>query len=158
MELGATVCTRRNPLCTVCPVRPLCAAARAGDPESYPALAAKKMEQRAVTRVWCVDQGRLLLHRAASGARRLSNLLELPEAEGLALQPGPETLIAIKRRTITRSQITESIYAITLSAALRKRIKGIASLEWVAWDQLEAVTLSGPHKRWIAELRVRHGG
>ena len=157
MELGATVCTRHNPLCTVCPVRLFCEAARTGDQESYPALAAKKIEQRAVTRVWCVDQGRLLLHRAVPGARRLSNLLELPEAETLALQPKPETLIAIKRRAITRFQITESIHGVTPSPALRKRIAGLPTLEWVAWDQFEAVTLSGPHKRWIAELRVRHG-
>ncbi len=157
MELGATVCTRHNPLCTVCPVRTFCAAARAGDPESYPALAAKKIEQRAVTRAWCVHQGRLLLHRAAPGARRLSNLLELPTAEALGLQPQPETLIAIKRRAITRFQITESIHAVKPVPALLKRIAGDATLEWVTWDGLEAVTLSGPHKRWIGELRVRHG-
>ncbi|HTJ79922.1 MAG TPA: A/G-specific adenine glycosylase, partial [Rariglobus sp.] len=40
MELGATICFRQNPLCTVCPVREFCAAARRGDPESYPKLAA----------------------------------------------------------------------------------------------------------------------
>ncbi len=156
MELGATVCSRHNPLCTVCPVRSYCAAARAGDPESYPILAAKKSEQRAVTRVWCIDQGRLLLHRAAPGARRLSNLLELPEAETLRLQPAAETLIAIKRRAITRFQITESIYAVRSTSALLRRIAGIATLEWVAWDDLQHVTLSGPHKRWIGELRIRH--
>ncbi|GAB1489265.1 hypothetical protein MASR2M8_17180 [Opitutaceae bacterium] len=158
MELGATVCTRHNPLCTVCPVRVFCAAARAGDPESYPKLAAKKIEQRAVTRVWCVHLGRILLHRAAPSARRLSNLLELPEAETLGLQPKPETLIAIKRRAITRFQITESIHAITPSSALLKQIANDRTLEWVAWDGLDAVTLSGPHKRWIGELRIRHGG
>lgn len=158
MELGATVCSRHNPLCTVCPVRPHCAAARNGDPESYPALAPKKTEQRAVTRLWCVHADRLLLQRAAPGARRLSNLLELPEASALDLQPKPETLIAIKRRAITRFQITESIHAVTPAAALLKRIADIATLEWVAWNDVEHVTLSGPHKRWIGELRARHGG
>ena len=157
MELGATVCSRQNPLCTVCPVRTFCAAARSGDPESYPALAARKTEQRAVTRVWCVNQGRLLLHRAAAGSRRLSNLLELPDAATLDLLPGPESLIAIKRRAITRFQITESIHAVDPGAALLRRISGDATLEWVAWDELETMTLSGPHKRWIGELRVRHG-
>jgi A/G-specific adenine glycosylase len=158
MELGATLCTRHNPLCTVCPVRPHCAAAKKGDPEAYPALAAKKTEQRAVTRLWCLHAGRLLLERAAPGARRLSNLLELPDAASLDLQPEPETLIAIKRRAITRFRITESIHAVTPAPALLRQIAGIPTLEWVAWSELENVTLSGPHKRWIAELRVRHGG
>ena len=52
MELGATVCFRQNPLCLTCPVRPFCAGARRGEPESYPRLAAKKIEHRQVTRVW----------------------------------------------------------------------------------------------------------
>ncbi|MES1167294.1 MAG: A/G-specific adenine glycosylase, partial [Pseudomonadota bacterium] len=74
MELGATVCLRQNPLCLTCPVSAFCAAAKAGDPESYPRLAPKKIEQRAVARVWCVHEEAVLLHRAASGAKRLADL------------------------------------------------------------------------------------
>ena len=44
MELGATVCLRRNPSCLTCPVQRLCAAAAAGDPEAYPVLEAKRTE------------------------------------------------------------------------------------------------------------------
>jgi A/G-specific adenine glycosylase len=36
MDLGATVCLPRRPMCLLCPVRPLCAAAREGRPEDYP--------------------------------------------------------------------------------------------------------------------------
>jgi A/G-specific adenine glycosylase len=36
MDLGATVCQPRQPACEVCPVAPLCAARRAGEPENYP--------------------------------------------------------------------------------------------------------------------------
>lgn len=36
MDLGATVCTPRRPACADCPVRPLCAAARQGQPEAFP--------------------------------------------------------------------------------------------------------------------------
>src|SRR6185369_12978794 len=74
MELGATVCFRQNPLCLTCPVREFCAGARTGAPEKFPRLAAKQMEQRVVTRVWCERRGALLLHRAAAGARRFANI------------------------------------------------------------------------------------
>jgi A/G-specific adenine glycosylase len=36
MDIGATVCLPRNPACLVCPVQPLCVAAREGRPEAYP--------------------------------------------------------------------------------------------------------------------------
>src|SRR5690606_26989476 len=46
MELGATVCFRQKPLCLTCPVRTFCAAGQRGDPENYPRLAPKQIEQR----------------------------------------------------------------------------------------------------------------
>ena len=36
MDLGATVCLPRNPSCLICPARPVCTAAREGDPQRYP--------------------------------------------------------------------------------------------------------------------------
>jgi A/G-specific adenine glycosylase len=150
MELGATVCFRQKPLCLTCPVRPFCAGVRTGEPENFPRLAAKKMEQREVVRVWCERRGALLLHRAESGARRFANIHELPTPEQAGLDPklaasGP--LLAIKRRGITRFQITESIHAV---AAPRGKIPDGAA--WIPFAELESITLSGPHRRWVAEI------
>ena len=41
MDLGATVCVPRRPACMMCPVRPHCLAAAAGDPERFPVKPAK---------------------------------------------------------------------------------------------------------------------
>ena len=153
MELGATVCFRHNPLCLTCPVREFCAAARRGEPEAFPRLAAKKIEQRAVTRVWCERPGALLLHRAAAGARRFANIHELPTPEQVGLDPAKVTcgeLLAKKRRSITRFQITESIYVTPTP-----RGKLPAELVWVRLTELESLTLSGPHRRWVAEIAAK---
>jgi A/G-specific adenine glycosylase len=150
MELGATVCFRQKPLCLTCPVRAFCAAGQQGNPEDYPQLAPKQIEQRAVARVWCERAGALLLHRAATGARRLAELHELPTAEhaGLAADELKAAhLLASKRRAITRFQITESIYR-----ARAPRGKLGAELHWVPLAELDAITLSGPHRRWIGEI------
>ncbi len=152
MELGATVCFRQKPLCLTCPVRTFCAAARTGEPESFPRLTAKKMEQRAVTRVWCERNGALLLHRAAAGARRFANIHELPTAEQAGLDPAKvsiATLLAKKRRGITRFQITESIHRVPAPSA---RAKPPAELVWVPLAALDTITLSGPHRRWVGEI------
>jgi A/G-specific adenine glycosylase len=61
----------------------------------------------------------------------------------------------VKRRTITRFRITESIYTVRPTAALLNRIAKNKSLEWVPLPRLDRVTLSGPHKRWIEELMDR---
>jgi A/G-specific adenine glycosylase len=158
MELGAIVCRRHNPRCMVCPVRRFCAAARRGDPESYPRLASKRIEQLAVRRAWCEQGGRLLLHRTAA-ARRLANLHELPTPADLGLDDGvvqAAPLLARKKRGITCHQITESIHAVALTAAQRRRLAVNAALHWVSRTRLADLVLSGPHRRWIAEvLRAR---
>lgn len=165
MELGATICPRHNPLCTVCPVRPFCAAARVGDPEAYPQLAAKTIEARFVVRAWCYrsdplggmggrggEGGALLLHRTDAAARRLAGQHELPSAEHLGLAPtalAAGKLLATKKRGITRFAFTEPIHAWPaeeLPAILP------AGLVWVALHELENVLMSGPHRRWVREL------
>ena len=153
MELGATICMRRKPLCTICPVRPHCAAARSGDPEQYPRLQPKVIESRTITRVWWERDGALLLHRASTGAARLADLHELPALEHVALSEEDVTsapVLAKRRRGITRFAITETI--LRIEPAARLRIPENNGLHWVTLADLEAITLSGPHRRWINEL------
>lgn len=154
MELGATVCHRQNPLCTICPVLAFCEAAKRGEPEAFPVLAPKVIEQRAVTRVWCVRDGKLLLHRTSAGARRLANLHELPTGEHLGLDEASfdkTTLVAKKKRGITRFAITESIHRV---APPRGRLA--EGLVWVATTEIDTLTLSGPHRRWVTELLAQN--
>lgn len=155
MELGATVCVRQKPMCLVCPVAALCSARHSGEPEKLPRFKPKAIEHKAVDRAWCVHRDHLLLHRGHVSARRLAGLHELPELGLLGLKPAAAALLAKKQRAITRFQISESIYAVKPTAALLKRIEANESLEWAPLDSLHRVTLSGPHKRWINELRAR---
>jgi A/G-specific adenine glycosylase len=155
MELGATVCARQYPACDRCPVVKFCAAHRTGRAASLPRFVPKMIERRAVTRIWCVDRRRLLLHRVDASARRLAGLHELPEAGDLGFKPRPDSLLVTKRRAITRFAITESIHMATPSPAVRRSIARSESLVWVKLSGLEQVALSGPHRRWIGELLAR---
>ncbi|EIP96550.1 A/G-specific DNA glycosylase [Opitutaceae bacterium TAV1] len=158
MELGATVCHRQNPLCTVCPVLTFCAARREGAPESYPRLAAKTITALSVDRLWCVHDQKLLLHRAAAGSRRFAGLHELPSAEHLDLAPdalatvAPQ-ILAKKKRGITRYAITETIRALAAPpASVLSPATCPPGLVWVPLATLDSITLSGPHRRWVTEL------
>jgi A/G-specific adenine glycosylase len=155
MELGATVCFRQNPLCLTCPVSRFCAAARRGEPEAFPRLAPKQMERRAVTRVWCEHNGALLLHRASAKAKRFANMHELPTADFAGFTEATVArgeLLARKRRGITRFQITESIHAAP-TFSVRKNLG--PELVWVPFAELNAITLSGPHRRWVTEILAK---
>ena len=156
MELGATVCLRHNPGCAVCPVREFCAGARSGDPQQFPRLASKKIERHVVARVWCERRGALLLHRSHASARRFANIHELPTAAHLDLDSAKVVcgeLLATRRRAITRFQITETIHSVAVP-----RGKLLRELVWVSLRNLDAVTLSGPHRRWITEILVKRVG
>jgi A/G-specific adenine glycosylase len=150
MELGATVCSRRAPTCLVCPVRGFCGAARAGDPEDYPRLEPKRTERRSVVRVWCERAGALLLHVNAPGSRSLADIHELPTAAQAGLSDEAAlkgALVARRNRGITRYRIEESIHR----AKAPQGGPG-AGLRWVPIGELDAVSLSGPHRRWITQV------
>ena len=150
MELGATVCFRQSPSCTVCPVYDWCVAAKRGIADSIPRLAAKQIEQQAVTRVWCEANGSLLLHLAPAGSKRFALIHELPTAEQAGLtvtQASTGKLLAKAKRAITRFQITESIHE---TKAPQGELP--TGLVWIPLKDLPHISLSGPHRRWITKL------
>ena len=156
MELGATVCFRRAPLCTICPVLSSCRAGREGTAEDIPVIARAAAEKREVDRVWIRRDGALLLHRIPAGATRMSGLHELPTTTqaGIAtMDLTDERLIATHRRAITRYQITERIYAVACPRDLSDpRALAARDLVWIPDADLDSVTLSGPHRRWVTAL------
>ena len=62
MDLGATICTARNPKCDICPVRKQCAAHALGTMESFPVKPPKKAKPvRRARFFWIEQQDKLLL-------------------------------------------------------------------------------------------------
>jgi A/G-specific adenine glycosylase len=81
MELGATICTPREPLCLLCPLQRLCAARKQGNPESYPKKVSKKKvpHVEAVSAVIIKEDRVLLRQRPPRGL--LGGLWEFPNWE-----------------------------------------------------------------------------
>ena len=144
MELGATVCLKHKPLCTVCPVLKFCVSNKNGTQNELPKIERKATVQVEIDRAWIVEDAKLLLHRIPEIAGQLAGQYELPKLSAVKARTSPQ-LIASKSRSITHRRIKEYIYE-TIVAGIDD------SLEWVALDELEDITLSGPHRRWISEL------
>lgn len=91
MELGAMVCTPRNPKCAECPLAGICRAAKLGEPERFPP--SKVRPDKLVVRrtVVVAQEGNGVLLRLAKPGELLSGLWILPIAEdhpGLSIEAG----------------------------------------------------------------------
>ena len=84
MDLGATICVARAPRCLLCPVRDLCAAAKAGTQERYPVKSRRGVRSRR-DNAWLELRWRgqvWLLQRPARGV--WAGLWSLPEFDSIA--------------------------------------------------------------------------
>ncbi|WP_095012959.1 A/G-specific adenine glycosylase [Tsuneonella mangrovi] len=79
MDLGATICTPREPRCLLCPLAEDCDARAGGDPARYPVKAPKKAKpQRTGTAWWIEREGAVwLVCRPAKGM--LGGMRALPD-------------------------------------------------------------------------------
>src|SRR3954447_16114758 len=79
MELGATLCSPRNPKCLLCPLRSGCRAAAEGDPERYPVPKTKREPERHRLLVAVVEEASgVLLFRRPDDSTLLAGTWELP--------------------------------------------------------------------------------
>ena len=90
MDLGATICTTRNPSCLLCPLRQICRAQAQGDPARLPVKAPKKpRSSRRGTAYWIERDGHVwLITRPAKGM--LGGMRALPDDGWTARKDGAE--------------------------------------------------------------------
>jgi A/G-specific adenine glycosylase len=148
MELGATVCRKVRPACLLCPVREHCRALAAGTAESLPVIPRKATTRREVHRLWLLQENRILLLVHPDNATRLAGLAELPL---LPEDPGTKPLLS-RSRGISSERIREHIHALPPGHPLAKKCLSLTQTQWVPLATLDNLSLSAPHKRWIAQL------
>jgi A/G-specific adenine glycosylase len=81
MDLGATICTSRNPACGICPLREDCDAVLTADPAAYPVKAPKKVRPHRTGHGWWIERdGHVwLVRRPDKGL--LGGMRALPSSE-----------------------------------------------------------------------------
>lgn len=93
MDLGATICTARNPRCLLCPLADRCAGRQSGEPERFPVKAPKKAKPDRVGHAWWIAaNGKVRLVKRA-GHGMLGGMRALPDdgwaarSDGSAVPP-----------------------------------------------------------------------
>jgi A/G-specific adenine glycosylase len=113
MELGALVCTPRQPTCGICPWAFACRAHAEGRAATLPVKLAKppRPERRAVAMLIQDDQGRLCLRRRPEDGL-LGGLIELPAVEPGELPPGDwQALPGTVRHVFTHFSLEVTVVA-----------------------------------------------
>jgi len=113
MELGATVCLPREPLCLLCPVAEFCAAAKSGRQSEFPARTVKGAAKRVSKEVLIVERRKsILFWQRPAASPRLAGFWELPEREHLRAAKVGERLGTF-RHTIVNTQHEVTVFAAT---------------------------------------------
>jgi A/G-specific adenine glycosylase len=136
MELGATVCLPRNPLCLVCPLAVCCRARQEGTTTQVP-VKLRKTEPIRLGGVLLVvrNRGRVLLRQRDTTASRMAGFWDLPAPEDLpAAKLGAR--IGEIRHTITHHHYRLEVRSAT--AALPHR----EGFRWFRIAQLTAIPFS----------------
>jgi A/G-specific adenine glycosylase len=154
MELGATICLPKGPLCLECPVYGLCVTR--GEHLTSP-----RAVQRSLPAAFLLHLRKngtvteVLLHRRPADAGLMPGMLELP--------PLPQEAVAGKEPLLRlRHSITNTNYYVQVFAARGMRDKGLLralpvsdeALEWVQTSRLASYPLTGLARKALQRLDV----
>jgi A/G-specific adenine glycosylase len=136
MELGATVCLPRNPLCPVCPLGACCQARQEGTAAQLPVKLRKIAPVRLTGTLLVVrNRGRILLRRRDAATKRMAGFWDLPAPEDL-----PSARIGARIGEI-RHTITHHHYTLEVRGAVAKSPRHEA-FRWFDIGQLVEIPFS----------------
>jgi A/G-specific adenine glycosylase len=136
MELGATVCLPRNPLCLVCPLAEVCGARQAGTAAELPVKLRKQEAVRISGELLVVERrGRVLLRQRDAASSRMAGFWDLPSPEDL---PGAQkgARLGEIRHTITHHHYTLGVRRATVAGTAGNGFR------WFAPTALGAIPFS----------------
>jgi A/G-specific adenine glycosylase len=162
MELGALVCTPRNPRCRICPVKKLCVAFQDNRVEELPNLGKREKTTARRFVAFVVERdGKCLVRQRPAGVVN-AHLWEFPNDEHNGFKstaremfmcefgfvpPELSPLLTVKH-SITRYRITLEAFAISM-----KRLPPKSSGFWKTPAQMRRLAFTAAHKK-LATLAV----
>ncbi|HEY1662879.1 MAG TPA: A/G-specific adenine glycosylase [Verrucomicrobiae bacterium] len=161
MELGALICTPRNPQCTICPAKKLCLAFREDRIAELPNTGKRAAATARQFIAFVIDRdGKFLVRQRPAGVVN-AHLWEFPNLETNGEKKSPaacfklhfefaptslESLCSFKH-SITRYRITLEAFRVKLSKDLK-----IPAGTWQTKRQLERLAFTSAHKKILAHL------
>lgn len=162
MDLGATVCTLRRPVCLLCPLSADCIAAQEGEPERYPVKTRRVKRSRAdLWLLHAVDgQGRVgLAQRPAPGIwaglhclpayGSLEELMKcIPEELWDEVVEHAPFVHVLTHRDLHLYVVTTHLHSVAVDAL------SVEAIEWFDERQWQAKGLPAPVRRFLEQSLV----
>ena len=160
MELGATVCLPRGPLCDVCPVFELCRTR--GEHATEPR---KRMQSQRVSYALATRKTRdgiaveVLLQRRPASASLMPGMLELPQialrtdVDATRLVLSEEPMLRV-RHAITGTNYYVEVLGLQTRREVTRRALRREDFEWVAAYDLVNLPLTGLARKVLQRLRL----
>ncbi len=160
MELGATVCLPRGPLCEVCPVFALCCTRG-----EHPTQPRAPMQSQRVTYALTTRKAQggiaveVLLQRRPQTASLMAGMLELPqivqrdEAEAKDLVLSEEPMLRVRHAIVGTNYYVEVLGLQTRREVTRRALRR-EDFEWVATRDLVNQPLTGLARKVLQRLRL----
>ncbi len=154
IELGATICLPKKPLCLECPLQKNCLGEKKGIAESLPIKNEKRqvtLLHRVVTVV--ISQGQILVRKGEIG-RVMEGLYEFPYFEGMDLDFEKrlgfkvEYVKALKEVSHTFTRYKARLFPYLLKT--KTPVGGIGT--WVLKEKLQELPFSSGHKKIMMQL------
>ncbi|MFO0891533.1 MAG: A/G-specific adenine glycosylase [Isosphaeraceae bacterium] len=173
IDLGALICTPREPRCLICPLSSLCEARRLGLQDQLPVIAPKESLLSVVEAcALVVNEGRVLVVQRGEGGL-WSRFWEFPTvnlegadpagraregrvglAEGVERSTGIPITLGPQARslnyTVTRHRVTLRVYLARGPGLEPRPGPGYIAARWVTTRELGELTLNGPGRKLLA--------
>ncbi|MCU1260460.1 MAG: A/G-specific DNA-adenine glycosylase [Bryobacterales bacterium] len=150
MELGATVCLPRAPLCLVCPVNSTCEARMAGTQNQLPVKLGKVKPEAVESRVVIVRRGQwIFLRQRDADARRMAGFWELPGLEDIP------ALIDTSVVGNFQHTIVNQCYSVTVYRGAMPRGSAPAGGKWMKPELFTDVPITTVTRKALELLRKR---
>jgi len=143
MELGATVCVPKRPLCERCPVRLCCEARKQGLEHQLPVRGQGPSGDQREKKLLVIERaGKVLFWQRPAESSRLAKFWELPERQQLPGATVTEHAGAFRHTIVNTTYLVE-----VWRATVRSRPNGF---RWLAKSSLEDVPVSTTAKKALA--------
>ena len=145
MELGARICTPRNPKCDDCPIARLCGARAADVVSEYPRPPLPKRAIELEVPLYLVRDGKRFLLERHQG-RLMGGMFHLPHGSAALTTDSSERFTAVRElgkfiHTITNRRVTFRLH----EAEARTELRDVAESVWASESELQGY----PHPSYV---------